>query len=125
MSRAASDWDNLAELDPLWSILSKPDKSGGSWDLHEFAMVPIGMTHMPEAEMVDWIASRVGSAVGNRSPPVAGVDDGHLLRHGVAQDAPGPGQGCVTATSFRHTTPGLFSGTLNCRTCSPRAILVR
>ena len=39
--------------------------------------------------------------------------------------APGPGQGCVTATSFRHTAPALSSGTLNCRTCSPRAILVR
>jgi len=30
------DWDDLAELDPLWSILADPDKRYGKWDLAQF-----------------------------------------------------------------------------------------
>jgi ubiquinone/menaquinone biosynthesis C-methylase UbiE len=30
------DWDQLARLDPLWSILSFPDKRLGRWDEQEF-----------------------------------------------------------------------------------------
>ncbi|MGO8864809.1 MAG: methyltransferase domain-containing protein [Acidimicrobiales bacterium] len=30
------NWDALGEQDPLWAILSDPDKSGGRWDLEEF-----------------------------------------------------------------------------------------
>lgn len=29
-------WENLAQADPLWAILSAPDKSGRRWDLDEF-----------------------------------------------------------------------------------------
>jgi SAM-dependent methyltransferase len=31
-----SDWNALAELDPLWTILSEPDKKFGKWDPVEF-----------------------------------------------------------------------------------------
>jgi len=30
------DWDDLAELDPLWSILSEADKRYGRWDVGRF-----------------------------------------------------------------------------------------
>jgi len=30
------DWDELAEVDPLWNILSEPDKRDGRWDLDAF-----------------------------------------------------------------------------------------
>lgn len=30
------DWDELAALDPLWAILSDPDKRFGRWDLETF-----------------------------------------------------------------------------------------
>jgi SAM-dependent methyltransferase len=29
-------WDRHAAADPLWTVLSFPDKSGGRWSLHEF-----------------------------------------------------------------------------------------
>jgi len=29
-------WERLAQLDPLWSILSDPQKKGNKWVLHEF-----------------------------------------------------------------------------------------
>src|SRR4029077_5534824 len=31
-----SNWNTLAELDPLWTILSEPDKKFGKWDPAEF-----------------------------------------------------------------------------------------
>ena len=32
----AKSWDALGEEDPLWAVLSHPDKRGGRWDLDEF-----------------------------------------------------------------------------------------
>jgi SAM-dependent methyltransferase len=30
------NWEGLAQTDPLWAILSDPDKKGGKWDVDEF-----------------------------------------------------------------------------------------
>jgi SAM-dependent methyltransferase len=30
------NWNSLAELDPLWTVLSEPDKKFGKWDPNEF-----------------------------------------------------------------------------------------
>ena len=30
------EWEELAELDPLWAVLSEPDRKGGRWDLDAF-----------------------------------------------------------------------------------------
>jgi hypothetical protein len=32
----ASNWNAMAELDPLWAILSDPEKKFGRWDPQEF-----------------------------------------------------------------------------------------
>lgn len=32
----ARDWEEMASLDPLWAILSEPDKRFGQWDMAEF-----------------------------------------------------------------------------------------
>jgi SAM-dependent methyltransferase len=32
----ARDWEEMAKLDPLWAILSMPEKRYGKWDLEEF-----------------------------------------------------------------------------------------
>jgi ubiquinone/menaquinone biosynthesis C-methylase UbiE len=32
----SSDWNALAEIDPLWAILSDPEKRGGKWDPLKF-----------------------------------------------------------------------------------------
>jgi ubiquinone/menaquinone biosynthesis C-methylase UbiE len=36
LSRIASHWESLAKSDPLWAILSVPDKKGNKWDINEF-----------------------------------------------------------------------------------------
>ena len=30
------NWDKFGKMDPLWSILTLPDKKGNKWDIHEF-----------------------------------------------------------------------------------------
>src|SRR5438034_9687481 len=35
-SRHVRDWEELAELDPLWAVLSDPGRSGGRWPIDEF-----------------------------------------------------------------------------------------
>jgi SAM-dependent methyltransferase len=30
------EWEELAEVDPLWAVLSEPDRKGGRWDLDAF-----------------------------------------------------------------------------------------
>ena len=32
----ASNWNALAEFDPLWTIVSEPDKKFGKWNREEF-----------------------------------------------------------------------------------------
>ncbi|HZI58619.1 MAG TPA: hypothetical protein VFF39_17695 [Verrucomicrobiae bacterium] len=32
----ARDWEEMAAIDPLWAILSAPEKRFGSWDIDEF-----------------------------------------------------------------------------------------
>lgn len=32
------EWEELASVDPLWAILSDPDRRGGRWELDEFFM---------------------------------------------------------------------------------------
>ncbi|MHB8643524.1 MAG: class I SAM-dependent methyltransferase [Gaiellaceae bacterium] len=34
--RHRRDWDELAEVDPLWAVISDPTRRGGRWDLEEF-----------------------------------------------------------------------------------------
>jgi SAM-dependent methyltransferase len=36
LARVGSTWEELAQLDPLWAVLSEPDKTGRRWDVDEF-----------------------------------------------------------------------------------------
>ena len=36
LDRQRHDWEQLAEVDPLWAVLTRPDKRGGRWDRDEF-----------------------------------------------------------------------------------------
>ncbi len=36
LERHRQDWEELAEQDPLWAILSDPAKAHGAWDIDEF-----------------------------------------------------------------------------------------
>lgn len=49
------DWEDLAQIDPMWAILSDPSKRAGQWDVNEFFA-----TGMKEAEEVRDLALRLG-----------------------------------------------------------------
>ena len=34
--RLSREWDELAEADALWAVLSAPDRKGGRWTIEEF-----------------------------------------------------------------------------------------
>lgn len=36
LKQLGADWDTLGKLDPLWAVISWPDKRGGKWDREEF-----------------------------------------------------------------------------------------
>ena len=36
LNRQRLEWDQLAEVDPLWAVLTRADKRGGRWDRDEF-----------------------------------------------------------------------------------------
>ncbi len=36
LKRLQQDWNDLAEIDPLWAIASEPDKAFNKWDINEF-----------------------------------------------------------------------------------------
>jgi SAM-dependent methyltransferase len=36
LERHKQDWERLAEVDPLWAVLTAPDQKGGGWDVDDF-----------------------------------------------------------------------------------------
>lgn len=36
LDRHKEDWERLAEVDPLWAVLTAPDQKGGGWDVDDF-----------------------------------------------------------------------------------------
>ena len=36
LERHKEDWERLAEIDPLWAVLTAPDQKGGRWDVEDF-----------------------------------------------------------------------------------------
>jgi SAM-dependent methyltransferase len=53
--RHQRDWEELAELDPLWAVLSDPARRGGGWQLDEFLA-----TGEADAERVLRVAAGLG-----------------------------------------------------------------
>jgi len=53
--RHQRDWEELAEVDPLWAVLSDPARRGGRWQLDEFLA-----TGEADAERVLRVASGLG-----------------------------------------------------------------
>jgi SAM-dependent methyltransferase len=82
------DWEELAEFDPLWAVLTRPDKRGGRWDRDEF--LSTGETEIAEvlagAEQLGLPqqqrraldfgcgAGRLTRALAHRFPTAVGVD---------------------------------------------------
>ena len=53
--RHQRDWEELAEVDPLWAVLSDPARRGGRWRLDEFLA-----TGEDDAERVLRVAAELG-----------------------------------------------------------------
>jgi SAM-dependent methyltransferase len=53
--RHQRDWEDLAEVDPLWAVLSDPERRGGRWDVDEFLATGAG-----DVERVLRVAERLG-----------------------------------------------------------------
>lgn len=53
--RHQRDWEDLAEVDPLWAVLSDPERRGGRWQLDEFLA-----TGLADAERVLRVADELG-----------------------------------------------------------------
>ncbi len=60
LDRHQQDWERLAEVDPLWAVLTAPDRKGGRWDVDEFfATGEAEVAHMISvAETLGWPARR-------------------------------------------------------------------
>ena len=36
LERHKQEWEELADVDPLWAILASPEGRGGNWDVEKF-----------------------------------------------------------------------------------------
>ena len=36
LERHKQDWERLAEVDPLWAVLTEPEQKGGGWEVEDF-----------------------------------------------------------------------------------------
>lgn len=75
LARQQQDWDELADLDPYWAILSRPGKRHGRWDEAEFFA-----TGRSEAARVLERAAELGAPGGRRSALDFGCGVGRVSR---------------------------------------------
>jgi ubiquinone/menaquinone biosynthesis C-methylase UbiE len=80
LSRLQESWNTLAQIDPMWAIVSDPSKKGRKWD-------PAAFFHLGEAE-IEYILNQVASA---------GIE----LQRGTALDF-GCGLGRLTQALCKH-----------------------
>jgi SAM-dependent methyltransferase len=94
LSKLKSDWESLAEIDPLWAILTDDCKAGGKWDLAEFmetgeAEIATVMNYLAQLDCVprfEGNALDFGCGVGRLTQPLArsfascvGLDISHQM----------------------------------------------
>jgi len=69
------DWEDMAELDPLWAILSVPDKKFGKWNIDEFFL-----TGIREIERILKEGARLGYPLKHEKALDFGCGVGRLTR---------------------------------------------
>ena len=77
--RHRQDWEHLAEIDPLWAVLTVPGRKGGRWDVDEFfATGEAKIGHViSTTETLGWLGRRervldFGCGVGRRTRALGG-----------------------------------------------------
>jgi SAM-dependent methyltransferase len=73
--RHQRDWEELAEVDPLWAVLSDPARRGGRWRLDEFLA-----TGEDDVERVLRVAGELGRPAGRRRALDFGCGVGRVTR---------------------------------------------
>ncbi|MHC4846875.1 MAG: class I SAM-dependent methyltransferase [Planctomycetota bacterium] len=105
LRRLIRTWDELGKSDPLWAVLSNPDKRGGRWDLEQFmetgreevaAVVAHARSHRPELGMRRALdfgcgVGRLSVALAEHFEEVDGVDisPSMIARAQATNGAPG------------------------------------
>lgn len=79
LERTAATWERLAQRDPLWAVLVRPDKRGGRWSPEEFyatgereiealmTYVELVLPSLPRGDALDF-----GCGVGRLTLPLSG-----------------------------------------------------
>lgn len=75
LERHRQDWDRLAEVDPLWAVLTAPGRKGGRWDVRE-----VFATGETEIAHVVSIADRLGRPARRERALDFGCGVGRLTR---------------------------------------------
>jgi SAM-dependent methyltransferase len=75
LDRQRQDWEQLAEVDPLWAVLTRADKRGGRWDRDEF----LATGESEVAEVMD-AAAELGWSTPRRQALDFGCGAGRLTR---------------------------------------------
>jgi ubiquinone/menaquinone biosynthesis C-methylase UbiE len=75
LSRHKQDWEDLAQLDPCWSILSNPAYRYGKWDLDAFFQ-----TGAHEVEQLMSVCAEIGRPTGRRTALDFGCGVGRVTR---------------------------------------------
>jgi SAM-dependent methyltransferase len=75
LERHQQDWERLAEVDPLWAVLTAPGRKGGGWDVDEFFA-----TGEAEVAHVLGVAERLGRPAQRERALDFGCGVGRLTR---------------------------------------------
>jgi len=75
LDRQRQEWEQLAEIDPLWAVLTQPGKRGGRWDRDEFLA-----TGEAEVAEVMQVAEELGFPAARRRALDFGCGAGRLTR---------------------------------------------
>ena len=75
LDRQRHDWEQLAEVDPLWAVLTRADKRGGRWTNDEFLA-----TGEREVVEVMQVAAELGAPAQHRRALDFGCGPGRLTR---------------------------------------------
>ncbi len=77
LETVGTTWERLAQIDPLWAVLSEPDKRGGRWDIDAFLATGVAEIEHQITELRSFGLASFGAAldfgcgVGRLSIPLA------------------------------------------------------
>src|SRR4051794_3999524 len=116
------EWEELAELDPLWAVLSDPHRKGGRWDLDAFlatgeeevarTLGQVAELRVPEGweHALDFGCGvgRITRALASRFGDVVGLDASHAMVEHARRINADVANASFVAGSLEQLEPGSF-----------------